>query len=316
MSELPGQVPLIGGSAEVPLLAAPRHRPHWLRYAALLMLACCVVYAGFFALRLDRRFPGAAWLQWLPVAYASGHPITLAQLNRSTQELTHFYQQRTGDRSPGPSFEQQALRRLLENLLIDRELASRRLMVPPAMVQQQLNLFVQNFTSSAELTQFLGSSYGWSEADFKTELLLPYLKRSVLEEQLGQDPAAQDAALAMAQDLRSHIMSGQVTFAAAAERWSDDQATATSDGDLGWFDRQAVPLELSSGLMNVRVGEVSEPIKTKAGYELVTILQAVPGAASAVESLHLAHILVKSVSIDRWLDVQLKRLWVVRLLPF
>lgn len=314
--EFSGQVPLVTGGAAVPLLTAPHHRVHWWRYVATLLLMGCAVYAGFVALRLDRYFPGVAWLQLLPVAYASGHPITLAQLNQSTATLLSFYGQQGSDRSTRPNVEQQAFRRLLESILVDRELARRGLSVAPAVLQRQLDLFRQNFTSSAELTQFLGGSYGWSEADFKAELLLPYLKRSVLEERLGQDPAAQAAAWAAARELRARVMSGELALAAAAERFSDDQATAADGGDLGWFDNEAVPPELADGLVNLGVGEVSAPIKTKIGYELVIILQVVPGAQPAAESLHLAHILVKPVSIDRWLDAELNRLWVVRLMPF
>lgn len=314
----PGSPPpaaLLPTTSAVPLLAPPRWRRHRLRNSLLVGLGLVSAYSGFFFMRLDRAFPQLARrLPW-PVAYAGGRAVSWGELQHGVQALARFYQQQGSAQLSAQGLEHQAFKRLLQDQVLNSALERARVEVSDALVEQAFQSVEQGFSTSAEFENFLYNQYGWSAGDFKNELLLPYLKRQLLERKLGQDTGLQAEAESRARTIRASIIAGNTTFAQAATAASDDQATAGSGGDLGWVDRTGVAPELSAPLTTLRVGEVSEPIKTTLGYELVTILQLMPGSTPANDGLHLAHILIKPVAIDRWLDQQVKSILVIRLLP-
>lgn len=56
---------------------------------------------------------------------------------------------------------------------------------------------------------------------------------------------------------------------------SIDKATASMGGELGWISKKDVPPEFA-GVLGLRMGEVSEPIKSKFGFHLVKVLEITP----------------------------------------
>ncbi len=59
-----------------------------------------------------------------------------------------------------------------------------------------------------------------------------------------------------------------VRFPALASTFSQS-ATAAVGGDLGWVPFDSLPSETQTALSNMQVGEISEPIRTNAGYRIV-----------------------------------------------
>lgn len=78
------------------------------------------------------------------------------------------------------------------------------------------------------------------------------------------------AVLARAQEVRQQIAQG-LDFAVAAQRYSQDK-TAQEGGDLGWFKPGELLDELEQAQAPLKVGEVSEPVRTRLGIHLVRVL--------------------------------------------
>jgi peptidyl-prolyl cis-trans isomerase D len=72
-------------------------------------------------------------------------------------------------------------------------------------------------------------------------------------------------------DLRAQLISGKVTFAEAAAKYSQDPGSQKKGGELGWLDRGATVKEFDEALFHLKKGEISQPVQTKFGLHLIQL---------------------------------------------
>jgi peptidyl-prolyl cis-trans isomerase C len=60
-------------------------------------------------------------------------------------------------------------------------------------------------------------------------------------------------------------------FAQLAKKYSIDTATAKNSGDLGYFSKGQMVPEFESAAMSLKPGQISEPVKTKFGYQIIKV---------------------------------------------
>jgi parvulin-like peptidyl-prolyl isomerase len=60
-------------------------------------------------------------------------------------------------------------------------------------------------------------------------------------------------------------------FAKLAKEKSIDTRTAKNGGDLGYMSRGQMMPEIEAAAVRLKIGEISQPIKTRAGYELIKV---------------------------------------------
>ena len=115
---------------------------------------------------------------------------------------------------------------------------------------------------------------------------------SVLEIPRTLTAADSAATLARIRALREEITSGTTTFADAARRESADTVSAANGGLLppGGRGRFVEPFERAAYAL--RVGEISQPVRTDYGYHLITL------DARSADTLTLRHILVRFQQSD------------------
>jgi peptidyl-prolyl cis-trans isomerase SurA len=76
-----------------------------------------------------------------------------------------------------------------------------------------------------------------------------------------------------ARGIRERILGGD-DFATVAEAVSEDPASAAEGGDLGWLSPGDTPFpEFEEAIAQLPLNELSEPIKTQAGWHLVEVLE-------------------------------------------
>jgi peptidyl-prolyl cis-trans isomerase C len=92
------------------------------------------------------------------------------------------------------------------------------------------------------------------------------------------DPAAPAAEKEKARQrllaIKREIESGRITFAAAADKYSEDDGNIAtkSGGDLGYFPRSGQFIEeFSSAAFALKPGTISDPVLTEFGYHLIQI---------------------------------------------
>ena len=105
----------------------------------------------------------------------------------------------------------------------------------------------------------------------------------------AQDKATlrqEKAALKKAKKLRKKLVRG-ANFASLTKRHSDDPGSAPTGGELGWVDwGQFVP-EFEEAVAHLKLGELSEPVRTPFGYHLIQLV------ARNEKQFNTRHLLIK-----------------------
>lgn len=89
---------------------------------------------------------------------------------------------------------------------------------------------------------------------------------------LEATPDDEKATVEKLKKIREKILSGEITFEEAAKKYSQDKTTADKGGDLGWFQVDQFQVEeFKNTIKHLKVGEISQPVKTKFGYHLIRL---------------------------------------------
>jgi len=73
-----------------------------------------------------------------------------------------------------------------------------------------------------------------------------------------------------AQKVLERLKKGE-DFGQVAKKSSIDTVSAKKNGDLGFFSKGEIPPDFRIAAVRLKTGEVSEPIKTKSGYEIIKV---------------------------------------------
>lgn len=152
--------------------------------------------------------------------------------------------------------------------------------VQQGFVMRRINI------SSQELDNFLSSEEGrfMTSPDVNIgHILLPVPS--------GTSTTEANAILERAQDLLSQVQSG-TDFKQLAIANSADQ-TALQGGDLGWRKMAQLPGVFIEAVEKLEVNNVSEPIRSDAGFHLVKLYERRGGGEQLVEQHFARHILIE-----------------------
>ncbi|MEY2696846.1 MAG: hypothetical protein RL333_984 [Pseudomonadota bacterium] len=101
----------------------------------------------------------------------------------------------------------------------------------------------------------------------------------------GATPEAEAAALKKAKELRERLVTG-ADFSALAKEASADTVSSKQGGDLGYLNKDAQEPSFTEAASHLKLGEVSEPVKTSFGYHLIKVTELVPASYKPYEALH------------------------------
>ncbi len=104
----------------------------------------------------------------------------------------------------------------------------------------------------------------------------------------GEVAQAEKKAKAVVAKLR-----GGADFAAVAAASSDGR-TALQGGDLGWFPMAAVPSLVTDLATTMTKGEISEPLRSPTGFNIIKLTDIKGGVPATVTQTHARHILVRT----------------------
>lgn len=77
-------------------------------------------------------------------------------------------------------------------------------------------------------------------------------------------------ALERAESIRRRVLGGE-DFAALAQEFSDDKGSSLKGGELGWVSPGQTVSSFETAMNALKVGEVSQPIKTRFGYHIIEV---------------------------------------------
>lgn len=139
---------------------------------------------------------------------------------------------------------------------------------------------------------------GLTEAQLRQLYEADILRRRLLDQIAADVPHEQEqvwarhilvADEATAKAVRARLEQGE-DFAKVAAEVSTDTGNKDKGGDLGWFGKGAMVPEFEAAAFTLKVGEISEPIKTQFGYHIIQVLAHgdVPLDAQAYDSARQA----------------------------
>jgi peptidyl-prolyl cis-trans isomerase SurA len=195
------------------------------------------------------------------------------------------------------------------------------------------NIAAQNKLTPDQLRQQLardGMSYDDFRRSLRDELLSQRLRQRFAQTRISVSDAEVDAALKSQNGEQYHLAlilvalpdgatpeqiatgqekvdgikglldKGEMTFAAAAVRYSDSQ-NALEGGDLGWRSLDEIPAAFANAIRGLQKGQVIGPIRGPSGFQLLQLVDtrsADQGAAQTVTQFQARHILVRDESGD------------------
>jgi len=98
------------------------------------------------------------------------------------------------------------------------------------------------------------------------------VRHILLAAQGSSNPLDTDKAEKTLEDYRNQILSGKATFASLAEKYSQDNGSKKSGGDLGWVTRGEMVKEFEDAVFSSKKGEITKPFKTQYGYHIAQVL--------------------------------------------
>ncbi len=100
---------------------------------------------------------------------------------------------------------------------------------------------------------------------------------------------------ATAKAVRQRLANGE-DFAKVAAEVSTDTSNKDKGGDLGWFGKGAMVPEFEAAAYSLKVGEISQPVKSQFGYHIIQVL-----AHGNVELTAAAYDQAKQTAFNDWL---------------
>ena len=91
-----------------------------------------------------------------------------------------------------------------------------------------------------------------------------------------------DQVLQKAREVETQLRNGG-DFVALAKEHSADSGTAANGGDLGFVSQGALPAELEQAIAELKVGEITAPVKTSYGYHIVKLTAHTPATGKSFE---------------------------------
>lgn len=300
-------------------LGAPRSTKSLLIKIALVVLALIIFLLGVFSFLIynyQSESPvvkAAARVVPYPVEVVNGHWVSYASYLFELESIKHYYaNQKDASGKPQVDFKtkegktklielkKQILDQLKGDEVTRQLIVKNKIKVTDKELADQLKQLTDSAGGEAKLKEVLAKIYGWKVADLKTKLRFQ-MEKQKLETKITTDPKANTAAKAKAQDVLNKVNAGG-DFAALAKQYSQD-SSAANGGDLGFFGKGQMVKEFEGAAFALQPGQISGLVKSQYGYH---IIKAVEQNADKTQ-VHAAHILIKTVDFDQYLNDEIKK---------
>jgi peptidyl-prolyl cis-trans isomerase SurA len=202
----------------------------------------------------------------------------------------------------GPAGFQEQLAK--ENLTEERLRAKYR---EEARRQQLAQRMVQKALPRKPVPQAEAEAY-FKAAPDKFPLAPGQVRLAVIQIPVMPDSVTDAVGRQRALAIRKRIVDGE-KFAKVAAEVSDDPGSSKAGGDLGFFSRGSLDPTLEQSAFSLKLGEVSEPVRSPFGWHLVQVLErdtlkTVAGVdslgpdGSVIPEAHARHILIRGETTD------------------
>lgn len=256
----------------------------------LVIFICVSFIAGALYIGGTSFFGGGSDV-YASVATVNGRPISLYDLQNVYLQELQYYQMMYGqlNNSMLEGIRYNAYERLVENTLIEEEIANRKYQPSKAEVEAEVSAMKEMYG------QEVLEMYGYTDAALKEIATMQLAFQKLVDEIAGEIevseqaikesyeqvrashilvrvdtdmPEAWEAAEARAEEILS-LLDG-MDFAEAAKTYSDD-GSAEAGGDLGFISRGQTVQPFEDAVFSMEIGEVSGLVKSEFGYHIIKV---------------------------------------------
>jgi peptidyl-prolyl cis-trans isomerase SurA len=263
------------------------------------------------------------------VAVVEEEVILRSELDRAVANILTQYADRRDQLPPRAALERQVLERLvLVKLQVERarEMGVR---VPDSEVEESIRRIAQQNNISVEQmrTQLASEGIGFSEfaQSLRDEIVVQRLRQQVVQSRVNVSESEIDMLLAgdslqtgqvrvanilvampdgatadqielaktKIDGVRSLVMRGEMTFNAAAIRYSD-APNALEGGDLGWRRYDEIPPMFAQMVEGMAPDEVSPAVRGPAGYHLLRLIERRETGSQKQTEYSARHVMVRA----------------------
>ena len=225
----------------------------------------------------------------LPVPLAAtvnGQPILLADYERRVAQYQQplLAQGLDAGTAEGQArlaeIRHEALDNLIDSALVEQGAAGLGVSVGDEELEAQIAADIQAGGGQAAFDEWLQAT-GLAREDYKQMLREAFLSQRVMDAVTAGLPQAAEQVHARQIVVGSQEVAGRVLaelqigadFSAVARANSIDLATKDNGGDLGWFPRGLIPLELENLAFSLQPGEIGGPLQMGDGYHFVQVTE-------------------------------------------
>ncbi|MBN1136316.1 MAG: peptidylprolyl isomerase [Anaerolineae bacterium] len=246
-------------------------------------------------------------------AIVNGQPILLADYERRVAQYEQSMLAQGFD--PGTvegqarltEIQQEVLDNMIDSALVEQGAVGLGASISDADLEAQIMADIEAGGGQAAFDEWLQAT-GLAREDYKQMLHEALLAQRVMDAVTASLPQAAEQVHARQIVVDSKEVAEQVLaelqvgtdFAAVARERSTDLATKDNGGDLGWFPRGLIPLELENLAFSLQPGEIGGPLQLGDGYHFVQVVERDPGRELSPEMQGQ----LRLVLFERWLEEQ------------
>lgn len=238
-----------------------------------------------------------------PAAFAQGGYVSAYSYLDQVDILKNYYKEFKGtdfNSDDGKTLlaeiKSETMNSLIEDEIIAKEAKKRNISVSNDELNAEFDQLVASSGGEEEFASILNKYYNLTINEFKTKIYKPRMLRQKLTDAINSDQATLDAAKAKADEVYAKTQEKGADFAALAKEYSEDPGTASTGGDLGYFEKGKMVPEFEEVAFKLKKGQVSKPVKTVYGYHIIKVTD-IKG-----KQIRASHILIKVRDFNEWLE--------------
>jgi len=222
------------------------------------------------------------------VALVNGQPIPLTDFEAQVNQAIDYLKQQQGFDPESPEGQaavaqvrQQVLSWMIDQTVVELAAARKGVSVSDDNVEQEIARLIGDDATKFE--EWLRAN-GLTREGFKVQLKRELLGAALQEHIVGALPTTVEQAHARhillpteadAMSILLKLRAGE-DFGTLARQNSQDKASSEADGDLGFFPRGVMPVEIEAVAFALDPGQISGIVETDFGYHIIQVVERDP----------------------------------------
>lgn len=200
--------------------------------------------------------------------------------------------------------EREILNKMVEDKIIEILAKKQGLSISKTEIDNAVSTQLAKYGTTKDLQNDLLNSYGWTLEDFKAQVVMPIVYKTMLTQYAAGQNMGETASKTKIQQAQKELVTGK-DFAEVAKNFSDG-SSKENGGELGWVTKDQVVSELQSVLFGEKQPEKNSIIESSIGFHIVEIENR--KKENNEDVLQLRQIFVAKNVFADWLETQKRKM--------